>query len=69
LVSKEAQPHERGAVLGTYQGATALSRVIGPAFSGLVYARLGTSAPFLVGVALVVPALAFMLSLPRHKTA
>ena len=69
LVSKEAQPHERGAVLGTYQGATALSRVIGPAFSGLVYARLGTSAPFLVGVALVVPALAFMLSLPRQKTA
>ncbi len=69
LVSKEALPHERGAVLGTYQGATALSRVIGPVFSGLVYARLGTSAPFLVGVALVIPALAFMLALPRHKSA
>jgi MFS family permease len=66
LVSKEAEPHERGAVLGTYQGATSLSRVVGPAFSGLVFAKLGTSAPFLVGVALVLPALAFMLALPRH---
>ena len=67
LVSQEAADHERGVVLGTYQGLTSLSRAIGPAFSGVVFARLGTAAPFLVGVGLVVPGLLLMLFLPRHR--
>jgi DHA1 family tetracycline resistance protein-like MFS transporter len=67
LVSQEAQDHERGAVLGTYQGAISLSRAVGPAFSGLVFARLGMAAPFLVSIALIVPALMLLLALPAGK--
>ncbi|TAL04464.1 MAG: MFS transporter, partial [Rhodospirillaceae bacterium] len=67
LVSQEAEDHERGVVLGTYQGLTSLSRAIGPAFSGVVFARLGAAAPFLVGVGLMVPALLLMLLLPRRQ--
>lgn len=67
LVSREAADHERGAVLGTYQGVTSLSRAVGPAFSGVIFARLGAGAPFLAGAALVVPAVALLLTLPRRK--
>ncbi len=60
LVSQQAGEHERGAVLGVYQGATALSRIVGPAFSGLVFARVGHGAPFLMAAALVIPALGLL---------
>ncbi len=60
LVSKEAGEHEQGAVLGVYQGATALSRVIGPALSGLVFARLGAGAPFLLAAFLLAPGLVLL---------
>ena len=65
LVSQEAADHERGAVLGVYQGATALSRIVGPAFSGVVFAKAGASAPFILAAALVLPALALLLLRPR----
>lgn len=65
LVSQEAADHERGAVLGVYQGATALSRIVGPAFSGVVFAKTGASAPFILAAALVLPALALLLLRPR----
>jgi len=61
LVSQEAADHERGAVLGVFQSASALGRVVGPAFSGLVFARLGAPAPFILAAALVLPALALLL--------
>lgn len=68
LVSQEAEPHERGAVLGVYQGATALSRVAGPAFSGLAFARLGEAAPFLLAAALVAPVLVLLIAaVPRSQ--
>lgn len=66
LVSKEAEETERGAVMGAYQSATALSRIVGPAFSGVIFASLGAVAPFIVAAALLVPALIVMAALPRH---
>jgi MFS transporter, DHA1 family, tetracycline resistance protein len=68
LVSQEAADHERGAVLGVYQGATALSRIVGPACSGLVFTRIGHGAPFFLAAALVVPALG-LLMLARVRAA
>jgi predicted MFS family arabinose efflux permease len=51
LVAGAAEPHERGAVLGAYQGAASLGRVIGP-FAGSAIARgAGLSWPFIVGAA------------------
>jgi DHA1 family tetracycline resistance protein-like MFS transporter len=66
LVSQEAADHERGAVLGVYQGATALSRIVGPGFSGVVFAKLGPAMPFLLAAALVLPALG-LLGLARAQ--
>ena len=51
LVATAAAPHERGAVLGAYQGAASLGRVIGP-FAASGVARIGTlSWPFVLGAA------------------
>jgi len=66
LVSQEAAETERGAVMGAYQSATALSRIVGPAFSGVVFASLGAVAPFIVAAALVVPSLALVTLLPKR---
>jgi len=45
LVSMEARPEHRGIVLGTFQSAASLGRVLGPVVAGLLYdANLG--APF-----------------------
>ncbi|MBL8644911.1 MAG: MFS transporter [Rhodospirillaceae bacterium] len=66
LVSQEAEETERGAVMGAYQSATALSRIVGPAFSGVVFASLGSVAPFLVAAALLVPTLMMISALPKR---
>ena len=51
LVAATAAPQERGAVLGAYQGAASLGRVIGP-FAASIIARVSTlSWPFVAGTA------------------
>lgn len=61
LVSQEAASTERGAVLGAYQSASALGRVAGPAFSGVLFAA-GGALPYLVAATLVAPALLAVLT-------
>ena len=56
LASKQAEPHERGVIMGTYQSATSLARIIGPMISGAIYARIAFNAPFLLGIAVALPA-------------
>jgi MFS family permease len=56
LASRQAQEHERGVVLGTYQSSGSLARVIGPFTSGPLYSWLGPAAPFLVGALVTLPA-------------
>ncbi|MGE4063682.1 MAG: MFS transporter [Rhodospirillaceae bacterium] len=60
LVSQEAAPGERGAVMGAYQSATALGRVAGPAFAGTLFAA-ASALPYLAAAALAVPALVLVL--------
>ena len=51
LVAATAEPHERGGVLGAYQGAASLGRVVGP-FAASALARFSTlSWPFFLGAA------------------
>jgi DHA1 family tetracycline resistance protein-like MFS transporter len=57
LVSKQAEPQERGVIMGTYQSATSLARIIGPTVSGAIYAGIAFNAPFLAGVLVAAPAL------------
>jgi MFS transporter, DHA1 family, tetracycline resistance protein len=60
LASKQADVHDRGAVMGTYQSSSSLARVIGPFVSGPVYAALGPTAPFLTGACVTVFAVWFV---------
>jgi MFS family permease len=60
LASKQADVHDRGAVMGTYQSSSSLARVIGPFISGPIYVALGPSAPFLTGACVTVFAVWFI---------
>jgi DHA1 family tetracycline resistance protein-like MFS transporter len=66
LVSKLAAPHERGVVMGTYQSASSLARVIGPAVSGALYAAVASDAPFVLGMLILLPVLWFILRSQRE---
>ncbi|BBK44524.1 tetracycline resistance MFS efflux pump [Allostella vacuolata] len=55
LVSRSADPADQGMVLGVFQSASSLSRVVGPLLAGVAFAHLGKSAPFLVGAAVLLP--------------
>ena len=56
IASKQADPRERGAVMGTYQAGASLARALVPLVSGAIYVALGPSAPFLAGAAVTLPA-------------
>jgi DHA1 family tetracycline resistance protein-like MFS transporter len=56
LASKQADPRERGAVMGTYQAGASLARALVPLVSGAIYVGLGPSAPFLAGAVVTAPA-------------
>lgn len=58
LVSRTAAPNEYGSVMGWYQSASAVGRVLGPGMSGALYAQLGQGAPFLVASAIMLPVVA-----------
>lgn len=47
LVSQSAPPAERGAVMGVYQSAGSLARVIGPPFAGALFDAYNSQFPFL----------------------
>ncbi len=61
LISEEAAPEERGLAMGVYQSSSSMARFLGQASVGSVYLFLAPSAPFLIGAAMMVPAL-FLLS-------
>ncbi|MGA2564471.1 MAG: MFS transporter [Steroidobacteraceae bacterium] len=63
LASHQAQAHNRGAVLGTYQVGTSLARVIAPFVSGPVFQRFGPGAPFLLGAVVTLQATWCMLAI------
>jgi MFS family permease len=56
LASHQAQAHNRGAVLGSYQVGTSLARVLAPFVSGPVFQRFGPGAPFLLGAVVTLQA-------------
>lgn len=65
LVSQEADADERGAVLGAYQSASALGRVVGPVFSGSLFA-IGQMLPYIVAAALAAPAIILVTMTARR---
>lgn len=55
MVSKTASVTERGAIMGRYQSAAAMGRVIGPMVCGPLYSFVSKDAPFLLGAAIMLP--------------
>ena len=47
LVATAAEPHERGSVLGAYQGAASMGQVLGPFAASGVASASSLSIPFL----------------------
>jgi MFS transporter, DHA1 family, tetracycline resistance protein len=68
LVSFEADPRNRGAVMGLFNAASSAGRIVGPAVSGPVYFNVGVAAPF-VGSAVLTAIGALLLSRAHAPTA
>ncbi|ARN76016.1 MFS transporter [Oceanicoccus sagamiensis] len=49
VVSKRAEPHERGSVMGAFSAFGLMGRVVGPLLAGSIYASLGINMPFYLG--------------------
>ncbi len=62
LASEYAGRSRQGVVLGFAQSAGGLARTVGPVGSGVLYARLGPSAPFVGGALAALTALTLALS-------
>ncbi|MBV8888756.1 MAG: MFS transporter [Alphaproteobacteria bacterium] len=69
LISRRAGREEQGEVMGVVQSIGSLSRVLGPAIAGVLFAMLGRASPFLWGAGLVVAAAALGLPLLRQPAA
>jgi predicted MFS family arabinose efflux permease len=69
LASQHAAAGQQGAILGFAQSAGGAARSVGPVWSGLLYARLGASAPFVSGVMAATISLAVALALRRRTLA
>jgi DHA1 family tetracycline resistance protein-like MFS transporter len=69
LVSHYAGANERGTVLGLSQSSAGLGRILGPALSGTVFARMGPDWPFLAGALVMALMLALSLVLVRRPRA
>ena len=69
LVSFQAEPNNRGAVMGFAQSASSLGRIIGPAISGPVYDGAGHFAPFMLAAALAVMGGLMLTRVPRQQSA
>jgi MFS family permease len=69
LASREAQVHNRGAVMGTYQSGASLARVLAPFVSGPTYMHIGPIAPFLLAAVVTLQALWCILGVRRAHAA
>ena len=65
MASSYSTPETRGSVMGTFQSAASLGRVLGPLAAGLLYDQL-QAGPFLLAAGLMVVALAIGTTLPAR---
>lgn len=64
LVSRYTPPERQGIAQGSFRALGSLARAIGPILGGLLYWKLGSGAPFLVGAALMLIPVGLALGLP-----
>jgi predicted MFS family arabinose efflux permease len=66
-VSRLSDPAEQGGMLGLAQSLSALGRIVGPAWGGFLFDRIGTTTPFLSAAAVM--SLALLLAVAGVKRA
>ena len=64
ILSRKADPHELGEVMGQNMGFSSLARIVGPAMAGPLY-MAGRSLPFWVGGAIMIGTLALVFHFLR----
>ncbi len=69
LASQHAGRERQGVILGFAQSAGGAARTVGPVWSGVLYARIGSAAPFLFAVAAAGASTAIAAALRRRTTA
>jgi len=67
LISQQADIDERGGILGVSQSASSLSRILGPAAAGPLFALWGRDAPYYVGAVAMALVVALAARLPRAR--
>jgi predicted MFS family arabinose efflux permease len=67
LVSKDARPEDRGTVLGAYQSASALGRILGPLWGEMAYFRFGRYGPHWTGAVVAGAAAIVSLTMKRSR--
>jgi MFS family permease len=66
LISRTADPHRQGQILGLNNAAGAFARFVGPFCAGLTFAGISINAPFWQGALITLPAIALALSAARR---
>jgi MFS family permease len=66
LISRTADPHRQGQILGLNNAAGAFARFVGPLSAGLTFASISVNAPFIQGALIVAPAILLALSAARR---
>jgi MFS family permease len=69
LISQQADPDERGGVLGVSQSASSLARILGPAIAGPLFEGFGRDTPYLVGALIMACVTVLAMRVPRGKSA
>ena len=68
LVSKSAKPEQRGQIMGIYQSAGSLARIMGPPLAGFLFDRLGSASPIFLSSIVMCGAL-IIASVGKRKMA
>jgi DHA1 family tetracycline resistance protein-like MFS transporter len=66
LISRTADPHRQGQILGLNNAAGAFARFVGPFTAGLTFAGISINAPFYQSALIVAPAILLALSAARR---
>jgi MFS transporter, DHA1 family, tetracycline resistance protein len=66
LISRTADPHRQGQILGLNNASGAFARFVGPLSAGLTFANISINAPFIQGAMIVAPAILLALSAARR---
>jgi MFS family permease len=67
LISRSTSPQTQGSVLGLQMATTALSRIVAPPFSGIIYSAAGPDAPYYVYTLVMIGAVVIALQAVRIR--